>query len=184
MVLAYNPERTFIEVVGQDAEGYGAMAISMLDPDRQLPLLRYQTGDVARLLDGGRVAASFDHHDTPMPGLPPAFLALRGRAREALPNGSDVGVYRDALYANHGLARGFTGATRLIFSGESFTMHVQLAQGSEPSVQVERALLQEIPPAVRPSRLRSWSYRQFPFGMTLDYERKFKHYMVGEEAPE
>jgi phenylacetate-CoA ligase len=112
------------------------------------------------------------------------MLALRGRINDTLPNGSHVGIYKDALYANPDLARHFTGATRLIFSSERFTMHVQLVQGSEPSAQVEQALLQQIPRTVRPSRLRSWTYRQFPFGMTLDYERKFRHHLVGEEAPE
>jgi phenylacetate-CoA ligase len=180
MVLAYNPERTFIEVVGQDAEGYGAMAISMLDPDRQLPLLRYQTGDVARLLDRGRVAAAFGHHDTPMPDLPPAFLALRGRAREALPNGSDVGVYKDALYADHGRARCFTGATRLIFSAGRFSMHAQLVRGVHATPELEHGLLEGIHEGVRPSRLRLWEYARFPFGMGLDYERKFQHYVEGE----
>lgn len=167
MILAFDPERTFIEVLDADADGYGQLTISMLDPSRQIPLLRYQTGDVARVK-----------------GLPPATLALRGRAKEALPNGSQVGVYKDALYANPDLARRFTGATRLIFSGDTLTMHIQLVPGSEPSAQVEQALLQEIPRAVRPLRLRSWSYRQFPFGMTLDYERKFKHYLAGEEPLE
>jgi phenylacetate-CoA ligase len=166
MILAYNPERTFIEVLEPDAEGYGKLTISMLDPSRQVPLLRYQTGDVARLLDG----------DSPM-------LALRGRVREALPNGSQVGLYKDVLYANHALARHFSGATRLIFSGDGFTMHVQLARGAKPAPELEQGLLQEVPAALRPTRLELWPYADFPFGMGLDYERKFQHYVADEEEP-
>ena len=66
--------------------------------------------------------------------IPTALLALRGRVKEALPNGSQVGVYKDALYANHELARQFTGATRLIFAGGRFTMHVQLVRGLTPDL--------------------------------------------------
>ena len=161
MILAFNPERTFIEIVNPDAEGYGRLTISMLDPARQVPMLRYQTGDVARLLDGDRIA-------------------LRGRAREALPNGAQVGLYKDALYANPELARRFTGATRLIFSGGRFTMHVQLITGQKPAPVVERGVLSEIPAGVRPSRVVLWPYGQFPFGMGLDYERKFSHFVPGE----
>ena len=34
-----------------DPAGYGHLTVSMLDADLPIPLLRYQTGDVARLLD-------------------------------------------------------------------------------------------------------------------------------------
>ena len=162
MILSFNPERTFIEIVNPDADGYGRLTISMLDPNRQVPMLRYQTGDVARLLDGDRIA-------------------LRGRVREALPNGAQVGLYKDALYANPELARRFTGATRLLFSGGRFTMHVQLVPGQKAAPVFERGLLGELPAAIRPSRVVMWPYAQFPFGMGLDYERKFS-YFIPEEA--
>jgi len=184
MVLAFDPRRTFIEVVEPDDEGYGKMAISMLDPSRQVPLLRYQTGDVVRLLDRDRVAAALREHGVEIGEIPAALLALRGRVREALPNGSQVGVYKDALYANADLARHCTGATRLIFTGDRFTMHVQLVRGLKPNLALEQGLLKEIPAEVSPSRLRLWEYAQFPFGMSLDYERKFQHYVPGDVVPE
>jgi phenylacetate-CoA ligase len=182
MILAFNPERTFIEIVDPDEDGYGAMAISMLDCDRQVPLLRYQTGDVARVLEPTCVAATLHRHGVRIDGIPPALLALRGRAREALPNGSQVGVYKDALYANQQLAPRFTGATRLAFADDDFTMHVQLVRGAMPDSAFEQGLLEEIPCAVRPSQIRLWTYERFPFGMGLDYERKFQHYVQGENA--
>jgi phenylacetate-CoA ligase len=180
MLLAYDPQRTFIEVVNPGADGYGPIAISMLDPSRQLPLLRYQTGDVARLLDREQVQATLRHHGLAHLEVPGALLALKGRVREALPNGSQVGVYKDALYANRELARHFTGATRLVFTDAGFTMHAQLVRGRRPHVALEQALLDEIPEGVRPSRVKLWRYLQFPFGMSLDYERKFQHYVPGD----
>jgi phenylacetate-CoA ligase len=184
MILAFNPQRTFIEVLDPDADGYGALTVSMVDPFRQVPLLRYQTGDVARLLPGDGVAAALRHYGVSVDELPSAMLALRGRAREALPNGSQVGLYKDALYANPGLARHFTGATRLIFTETRFTMHVQLVRGAQPSAALEEGLLKEIPADARPSRLRLWEYLRFPFGLSLDYERKFQHYVAGETEQE
>jgi phenylacetate-CoA ligase len=183
MILAFDPRRTFIEVVNPDHDGYGAMAISMLDPCRQMPLLRYQTGDVARLLDPERVASTLRDHGVGASEIPGACLALRGRAKEALPNGSQVGVYKDALYANPELARYFSGATRLIFTADHFGMHVQLVRGVQASQALERELLREIPADLRPSRLRLWEYGRFPFGMNLDYERKFQHYVPGDVEP-
>jgi phenylacetate-CoA ligase len=180
MLLSFHPRRTFIEVVDPDVDGYGKLTISMLDPGRQVPLLRYQTGDVARLLDRDDFAGILHVHDETAGEIPEALIALRGRPREALPNGSQVGDYKDALYANPELAHHFTGATRLIFTGTGLTLHVQLARGQTPTVALEQGLLAEIAADARPSRLVLWRYAEFPFGMSLDYERKFAHYVPGE----
>jgi phenylacetate-CoA ligase len=182
-VLEFDPQRTFIEVLDPDQDGYGKIAISMLDPSRQVPLLRYQTGDVARLLDRDRVAAVLRSQALVPGAMPPSLLALRGRVKEALPNGSQVGVYKDALYANPDLARHVTGATRLVFTDAGFTMHVQLVRGQAPTPALEQGLIGAIPAQLRPTRLRLWRYLQFPFGMNLDYERKFQHYVPGDVDP-
>jgi hypothetical protein len=59
-------------------------------------------------------------------------------------------------------------------------MHVQLVRGQKPAPVVERGLMAALTPGVRPSRVVLWPYAQFPFGMGLDYERKFVHYAPGE----
>jgi phenylacetate-CoA ligase len=182
-VLTFNPLRTFMEVIGADADGYGQMTTSMLEPDRMVPLLRYQTGDIVRLLDRDVVCGLARRHGVAIDAsqLPSALLALRGRDKEALPNGSHVGVYKDALYADHRVARRLTGAFRVEFDGERCTMHVQLTREIAPHVSIEEGILRALPPAVRPSRLVLWPYAQFPFGMTLDYERKFVHYAADRD---
>lgn len=183
MIFSFNPDRTFIEVVDPDADGYGTMTVSMLDPERSIPLLRYQTGDVARLLDRDHVAAAAGRHGVPAGELPVALLALQGRGGEALPNQSHVGIYKDALYANHEIARHFTGAVRLTFAERHCTMHVQLVRGQAPGAALEQDLLRQIPADVRPERLVLWPYASFPYGMSLDYERKFSYYVPGDADP-
>ena len=181
MIFTFNPLRTFIEVAGAGADGYGQLTMTMLEPDRMVPLLRYQTGDIVRLLDRDEVCSLARRHGVSIDpdDLPPALLALRGRDKDALPNGSHVGVYKDALYADHRSARRVTGACRVEFDGERCTMHVQLARANSPHVSIEEGILRALPPRLRPSRLVLWPYTQFPFGMTLDYERKFVHYVPG-----
>jgi phenylacetate-CoA ligase len=185
MIFSFNPLRTFIEVVEPDGNGYGRMTTSMLDPDRTVPLLRYQTGDSVRLLDHARVVQVARRHGVPIGAdVPRTLLALRGREQEVLPNGSHVAFYKDALYADHRIARHLTGAFRVGFSGARCTMHVQLAasRSSMPAF-VEQEILQNIPSRVRPEALVIWGYAEFPFGMSLDYQRKFSHYVAdGEDA--
>jgi phenylacetate-CoA ligase len=184
MIFTFNAQRTFMEVVERDANGYGRMTISMLDSDRSVPLLRYQTGDIVRLLDRAEVAAVMSRHGIALAGdLPMMLLALRGREKDALPNGSHVSVYKDALYANHGIAHRLTGAFRLTFSGDRSTMHVQMRASESPDASVEEAILHALARPLRPSRLKLWPYAAFPFGMGLDYERKFPHYVRGEHDP-
>lgn len=184
MIFAFDPLRTFMEIVDPDAHGYGRLAISMLDDETPVPLMRYQTGDVARLLDAVEVADLAGRRGLVLPsGLPRSLLALRGRDRDALPNGSQLSVYRDALYADHAIARHVSGAFRLVFTGTACTMHVQLTSDAGAQPAVEQAILQQLPGRARPVRLVLWPYARFPFGMSLDYERKFSHYVPGETNP-
>jgi phenylacetate-CoA ligase len=180
-ILAFNPLRTFIEIAQPDSAGYGHLTISMLDAERPVPLLRYQTGDVARLLDPDFVTETLRRQGLTIPReLPAQLLALEGRARETLPNGSHVGVYKDALYADHAIAGQLTGAFRVIASATACTMHIQLASSQPPGDSFEQRLLQLIPEDVRPAQLVLWPYNSFPFGMAVDYERKFRYYVPGE----
>jgi phenylacetate-CoA ligase len=184
MVFTFNPHRTFIEIVDADRSGYGRLTFSMLDPGLSMPLLRYQPGDAARLLDRDRVAAVFADHRLAVPrDLPPALIAVRGRSKEALPNGSHVGFYKDCLYADPAAARLLTGAARLIFADGALTLHVQRSRGETPAPGLEERLSRAIGAAGGPTRVRVWPYREFPFGMTLDYERKFTFYVPGEPEP-
>jgi phenylacetate-CoA ligase len=182
MIFSFDPLRTFIEVIDPDPNGYGRMTTSMLDPDRTVPLLRYQTGDLVRLLDHGQVTEAARRQGVTLAAdLPRTLLALKGRENDALPNGSHAALYKDALYADHVIARQLTGAFRMTFAGAKCTMHVQLAASPAATPgALEPGILHAIPSRLRPEALVLWPYAQFPFGMSLDYQRKFAHYVPGE----
>lgn len=176
-LLAFSPQRTFIEVTSPDAAGYGDLTISLLDAELALPLLRYQPGDVVRVMDAAAMTSALTRRGITLPEpLPEHCIALCGRTKDSLPNGSHVAVYKDALYADHDVAEQLTGACRLERTGDGIVMHVQLTRGATPTPTIEAALLDAVPPAVRPEQLRLWAYERFPFGMSLDYERKFTYY--------
>jgi phenylacetate-coenzyme A ligase PaaK-like adenylate-forming protein len=183
MLFAFDAERLFVEILDADEHGYGLMTTSLLDPEQTIPLIRYQTGDIAALLDRDRICELARQRRVPLSrDLPPMLLALRGRRSEGLPNGSHVGVYKDALYADHGIADCVTGATRLVFEGACCTWHVQLRESATADSSVRERLLHALPKAVRPLDVVLWAYSQFPFGMSLDYERKFCHFRATDTA--
>ena len=183
MLFTYVPARTHMECVDTDAHGFGRLAVSMLDPALPIPLLRYLTGDVARRLepDTFRVAAA--RHGVELPAdLPTPLLAVRGREREALPGGH-VAVYKDALYADTATANRLSGAVRLVADASGCTMHVQLAIGVAEEAGIGERIAALVPPAARPSRVVVWSYGCFPYGMQLDYERKFTYFAPAATRP-
>jgi phenylacetate-CoA ligase len=184
MLYSFHPQRIFVESVAPDADGYGQMTVSMLDTGLTVPLLRYQTGDAIRLPRPGEVAEAARRHGIPLPaGLPHALLALKGREKESLPNRSHVGVYKDALYADGEAAAHLTGAFRLVFSGDRCDLHVQLNGPAMPDAPLGQAIRRAIPAPVRPEKLVLWPYGEFPFGMGLDYERKFTYYVPEGAGP-
>jgi phenylacetate-CoA ligase len=181
MVLAHNERRTFVEALDLDHAGYGRLTISMLDPTLPVPLLRYQTGDIVRLLDPSRVALALWQRGTPVRGPLPPMVALAGRERERLPSGSYVGVYKDALYADTDIADRLTGAFRVMPVGGSFVIvHVQLVPGATAVPDFADRVRAVLGIPAYAGQVVVSKYEDFPYGMNLDYERKFAYYVPGE----
>ncbi len=182
MVLAYDPRRTLMEAVDPDSSGYGRLTISMLDTGLPVPLLRYQTGDVVRLIDSRCVAMQLERHGVTLPGpLPDTMLALAGRDKDKLPGGSHVGVYKDALYSDPAIADRLTGAFRLMPLESGFIVaHVQLVRGAEADSGFEARLAAAMGIPAHAGHVIASPYEAFPYGMSLDYERKFAYYVPGE----
>lgn len=180
MIFVYNPLRCYVETTGADAAGYGDLTVSMLDSDSALPLLRYQTGDIARLLSSVEIARACEYANFPVPdkmALP--YIALKGRDKDQLPNKTHVGQYKDALYAQRDIAIMLTGAFRLEYAEDKIRIHIQLRKGFQAADGLEERLAAEFPAAMSSEQVCIWEYDQFPYGMTLDYERKFNYYSPG-----
>jgi hypothetical protein len=147
----------------------------MLDPQLPVPLLRYQPGDVVALLDDREVSAAARRHGLELTDVPRHLVALRGRRDEFVPNGCHVGVYREALFANLEVASVLTGAMRVEAETDAITLHVQMMSGCSRSPTMAASIANAVAPEHRPVHVRLWPYEKFPFGMRLDYERKFRY---------
>jgi phenylacetate-CoA ligase len=178
-LMCFNPLRTYVEILNPDTNGDGDLVVSMLDPAAPVPLLRYKTGDHARLISSELIASVLSTSNTGLaaPVLP--MIALHGRSKDYLPNGWHVDHFKHVLYAQHETAHEFSGAFRLSQTPQGLQWEVQLRAGSkaDPSAaaRVLRDGLMSLGKANYPT-ISCLNYETFPYGKSLDYERKFTYW--------
>lgn len=174
--LVFNPLRAFVEVHSPNPSGCGDLIVSMLDPTAVIPLMRYKTGDRATLLDPIRVAEVLRADKPP----PFPMIALQGRAKDAISTDWHVDNFKDALYRRRDVARNVTGAFRLSRSQEALRWELQLVRECKADHgEIASALKAAISDCQGKNKLEvvCHEFQHFPFGQTLDYERKFNYWL-------
>lgn len=172
--LAFNPLRTFVEINAPDRDGWGDLLISMLAPTAAIPLLRYKTGDRAMLIDPARIAGI---GDTGKAG-PFPVIALQGRAKDVIAPGWHVDTFKDALYRRRDVARHLTGAFRVSRLEGTLQWELQLVGGSQADPAEIASSLKACVPGRQGNDIAiiCYAYHRFPYGQTLDHERKFVYW--------
>jgi len=175
MLFAYYPLSYYLESKDCDAQGYGELLVSILDEDCPIPLFRYRTGDEARLLSSDDITKAFQAEGLPAPPLPNMpLMCIRGRQKDRLTTGLHIGVIKDALYQDRNFANRITGAFRLDRDHPDI-LHIQLRIGEKstdlktPNMTIGKKIL------IPAENIQLWDYEAFPYGKTLDYERKFTY---------
>ncbi|WP_133166955.1 hypothetical protein [Solimicrobium silvestre] len=175
-LLCFNPLRTYVEVVNRDASGNGDLVVSVLDTAAPVPLMRYKTGDRAKLIDADHLAQVLQKSILGLtaPALP--LIALLGRSKDMLPGNWHVDHFKQVLYNNPNVARECSGAFRLSQREDGLLWEVQLRLDcpADPmlladALSADLVLLGKEGAA----KVHCLSYEKFPYGKTLDYERKF-----------
>jgi phenylacetate-CoA ligase len=177
--MVFNPLRTLVEVVNQDGDGIGDLVVTVMDEQAPVPLMRYATGDRMQLLAGKRIAAVADQLPPGM-ALPTApVVALHGRDKDRLPGGGHVDLFKTALYRQPEVARHLSGAHRISMESGGIRWEVQAGcRATENLACLAERLHAQLMPAL-PGRSLSvvvLGYDDFPYGRTIDYERKFAYW--------
>jgi phenylacetate-CoA ligase len=108
------------------------------------------------------------------------MFALLGREKEQLPDGSHVAAYKDALYSDPKVADRLTGAFRITATETGFVIvHVQLVRGVESDLSFDTRVRDALGISPVHGHVVVSPYDAFPYGLTLDYERKFAYYTPG-----
>lgn len=180
--FCYNPLRTYVEVLDPDADGVGDLVISMLESGAPVPMLRYRTGDRARWLTESDSAQLRGPARMALKQLPFPTIAVLGRDRDGVDAAWRVDHFKALIYRNPGIAEQLSGAFCVHRDAQGLQLDVQLKLGSEKRPEALCAELTSILLAsatarsVTPPEVRCFSYADFPHGMGLDYERKFRYF--------
>jgi phenylacetate-CoA ligase len=170
------PASYFLETV-PDSSGRSTLVVTTLDPHRRIPLIRYSTGDWARVLDPQAVAGALRQAGVGdiQPELPWPVLALWGRGRWV-----DVGGVRvfpeqikEAIYGTPELARRTT-ANFLIAAGVTgLVLRVQLRQGYVPDAASAAGLSSALESSLRaPVEVVMAAYDDPDFAPQAGFARK------------
>lgn len=175
--MVYNPMRTHIEILDPDEEHIGDLVVTMLDPAIPIPLIRYRTGDRARFVTPEALANAIAPEFRP-PTLP--VIALQGRSKDLLPWGGHVDDFKDVLYRHPEVARQLSGAHRIEGDAQQVCWRVQANRGagtelSELAGRLAGGLANRLPGI--PVTVQCLAYDDFPYGRTVDYERKFVYWV-------
>ena len=182
-VMQYFPQQTYVETVPDEA-GTPQLVVSMLDPHRKIPLIRYNTHDTVRIMSYPELSGILDAHGCgamrPEFRLPVAMI--QGRMQSAAERDQlsvTPGEVKEALYADFDLAGQVTGNFTIMPEEGQTVVLVQMKPDCEPTGQMTERFCQclEAYTSAAPA-VRFLTHGRFPHGMEHNYERK-NRYVTG-----
>jgi phenylacetate-CoA ligase len=176
-IMQYNPLLTFLETE-PGADGQPELVVTLLDRHLKLPLIRYNTRDVVRLLDYGALAAVLRAHGhaalVPPSHLPVGLIRGKDQGLEMGPAGRiTVADVKESLYRDFAVAGLLTGFFRLMTEDGRAVLLVQLRRGRAPAADTAASLTHSLAALTPcPVDVRLVPFEAYPYGLDLNYEVK------------
>lgn len=179
MFFNYFPQLIFLEEINQD------LVITNLDTSSQLPLIRYNSQDKGKIIPYNELKNILESLNIKGDYLPrfrsPLVLIYGKDSHIETPNGPLYPAQiQEALYSEFDIGSKTTGYFRLNSenNGKEVKLEIQLKRGlladEYLTARFKQILHNHIP--LKPNlNLKLYAYQNFPYGMELDYERKFKY---------
>jgi len=173
-LFQYNPMSIYVE------ELEGRFLFTNLDPEVRLPVIRYATGDEGSIIPFERLKKVLKQfgmaEHLPKYRLP--LVAVKGRDQYIAQGNNRIypDTIKNTIYSSPELPTLTTGSFKLSESGNNIVIEIQLKKGVTLTSGIEekfKAALATIPNIS--SNLKLYPYNEFPYGMELDFERKFKY---------
>lgn len=175
----YNPVRIFVEET-PTSDGLSQIVLTNLETETNVPLVRYNIKDEGMTISYAHLKRSLESfgYDHYMPRIRLPIVAVWGRDKIRTDEGIVVRAefIKDLLYKDEDVAGFITGNFRLSNSKAGLKIEVQSSKNGTLDPAIEQKIKTSLAAAV-PGRTEIilYPYRDFPYGMELNYERKFQY---------
>ena len=175
-VMQYYPSQVYLETPLAPS-GREELLVTMLDEHRRIPIVRYNTGDHARVMPHERLARllrDFDRADL-IPPLQLPVILMWGKCKGFSVRSGTIypEAIKEALYEDFRIASSVTGNFRLRGTQEEPEVLIQLKErvelSDETRMQIQRRSGQDVNSALT---ARIVAFGDFPYGRSHDFERK------------
>ncbi len=181
MLFHYNPFQIFLE------ECDGKLIFTTLNNDALMPLIRYSPGDKGIIIPYNKlkdILSNFSMNDY-IPSLKLPLVAVKGREGKFIkiekniftPEQVKTGIYSDADTAR--ATTGYFVMSKDIDNGH-LKIEIQLKEGREDIFAMQEKFRDVIKRYINTDNFNVvvYLYKDFPYGMALTYEEKFRNIAV------
>ncbi len=180
LIMQYSPQSTYLET-DLGPGGSPELVVSILDKAAKIPLIRYNTGDTARiltynemkgLLESVGLAEFLPEFKLPFGLVWGKKLAVTSKNEQSL----SVHEVKEALYRDFKLAGRVTGNFHIAEGDEGVTLLVQLKAGFAESDDMQSSFAESLKIYNRTGvDINFVPYREFPYGIEHNFEIKNKY---------
>ncbi len=173
-LLVYYPNRCFLETTS-----HHELLFTMLTPKTMTPLIRYNTRDTGLLIPHNTLKEILTEEGRTdlLPELKLPLLALQGRANKHINLGGKTVSPEDikeGLYSDLEVAGLTTGYFRISGQGDSGQIEIQLKEHIPLTPDLRQKFRKALLKFTNTDmEIVIYHYHDFPYGMSLNYERKF-----------
>lgn len=176
MLFQYHPLKVYIEELN------GELIFTNLNLKAKLPLIRYNSKDQGSIIEFKELKNILDKFGVRQPSicnqLP--LIALKGRKEYLDFEGNKIypDLIKHALYTNPALPMLITGYFRIKKSDSQLRLEVQLKKDKQITEELKNKFMDTLQRCVNTQKtlVLFYPYKEFPYGMELDYERKFQYF--------
>jgi len=176
----YNPLRVFVEEELAH-EGLSQIVLTNLEEDTNIPLIRYNIKDEGMSLPFDRLRETLESwgYQDYLPRVRMPIVAIWGRDKlriEKEKRSLRPEQMKEILYEDPDIAACVTGNFRLsVAKAGGLRVEIQSKPDCRTQEKLEQRLRETILKHLPGPEIILYPYPDFPYGMTLDYERKFRY---------
>lgn len=175
ILFQYNPFQIFLEEIDN------SLVFSTLSKDALIPLMRYDSKDKGRIISYERLKEILRefNYERYLPKMHLPLVAVEGRKDKFL-EVKERRIYpeeiKESLCSDFQMASATTGYFRMGKESGQLKIEIQLKEDKAPSEELKRKFKAAIARfAPEDFNLTLYPYKDFPYGMGLIYEQKFKY---------